>query len=79
MPGFIRSKDQIAAQGVDEIICITGMIPSCCMPLGGATSAHAAEITLLADGGCVRCGRAVRATHRRSDGSALADRARLSC
>jgi glutaredoxin/glutathione-dependent peroxiredoxin len=49
LPSFIRSKDALAAKGIDEIICIS-VNDAHVMRLWGETSgATAAGITLLAD------------------------------
>lgn len=49
MPGFLRTKDQFIAQGVDEIICV-GVNDAFVMKEWGAiTGAEAAGITMLAD------------------------------
>ncbi len=52
MPSFIRTKDQFAAKGVDEIICITGNDPFVLKAWGEATGADKAGITLLGDAEC---------------------------
>ncbi len=52
MPSFIRTKDQFAAKGVDEIICITGNDPFVLDAWGKATGADTAGITLLSDAEC---------------------------
>jgi cytochrome c peroxidase len=50
VPSFIRTKDQFAAKGVDEIICISVNDPFVMKAWGEATGATAAGLTLLADG-----------------------------
>lgn len=50
VPSFIRTKDQFAAKGVDEIICISVNDPFVMKAWGDATGATAAGLTLLADG-----------------------------
>lgn len=52
IPSFIRTRDQFAAKGVDEIICITGNDPFVLQAWGEATGATAAGITLLSDAEC---------------------------
>jgi cytochrome c peroxidase len=52
MPSFIRTKDQFAAKGVDEIICITGNDPFVLNAWSEATGADKAGITLLGDPEC---------------------------
>lgn len=52
LPSFIRTRDQFAAKGVDEIICITGNDPFVLNAWGGATGADKAGITLLSDAEC---------------------------
>lgn len=52
MPSFIRTKDQFAEKGVDEIICITGNDPFVLKAWGEATGATEAGITLLSDAEC---------------------------
>ncbi len=50
MPGFIAVKDQLAAKGIDEIVCISVNDAHVMRAWGEATGATAAGITLLADG-----------------------------
>ncbi|OED46432.1 peroxiredoxin [Leisingera sp. S232] len=52
VPSFIRTKDQFAAKGVDEIICISGNDPFVMAAWGEATGATAAGITMLGDAEC---------------------------
>lgn len=49
VPSFIRTKDQFAAKGVDEIICISVNDPFVMKAWGEATGANAAGITMLSD------------------------------
>jgi cytochrome c peroxidase len=49
VPSFIRTRDQFAARGVDEIICISVNDPFVMGAWGEATGANAAGITMLAD------------------------------
>ncbi|MYM55538.1 peroxiredoxin [Thalassovita mangrovi] len=49
MPSFIRTKDQFAAKGVDEIICVAVNDLFVVKEWDQATGAGAAGITLLAD------------------------------
>lgn len=49
VPSFIRTKDQFAAKGVDEIICISVNDPFVMKAWGQATGADVAGITMLAD------------------------------
>ena len=49
VPSFIRTKDQLAAKGVDEIICISVNDPFVMGAWGEATGATAAGITMLGD------------------------------
>lgn len=50
VPSFIRTKDDFAAKGVDEIICISVNDPHVMKAWGQATGATDAGLTLLADG-----------------------------
>ncbi|MGY6548669.1 MAG: redoxin family protein [Roseinatronobacter sp.] len=50
VPSFIRTKDQFAAKGVDEIICVSVNDPFVMKAWGEATGAIEAGLTLLADG-----------------------------
>ncbi|WP_083098970.1 peroxiredoxin [Pseudophaeobacter leonis] len=49
VPSFIRTKDQFAAKGVDEIICISANDPFVMHAWGESTGANAAGISMLAD------------------------------
>jgi len=49
VPSFIRTKDQFAAKGVDEIICVTVNDPFVCAAWGESTGATAAGIAVLGD------------------------------
>jgi cytochrome c peroxidase len=49
VPSFVRTKDQFAAKGVDEIICISVNDPFVMKAWGEATGATAAGITMLSD------------------------------
>ncbi|WP_113911119.1 peroxiredoxin [Roseovarius dicentrarchi] len=49
VPSFIRTADQFAAKGVDEIICISVNDPFVMGAWGEATGATAAGITMLGD------------------------------
>ena len=49
VPSFIRTKDQVAAKGVDEIICISVNDPFVMKAWGEATGANSAGITMLGD------------------------------
>lgn len=49
VPSFMRTKDQFAAKGVDEIICISVNDPFVMQAWGEATGATAAGITMLSD------------------------------
>jgi len=52
VPSFIRTCDQFAAKGVDEIICVAGNDPFVMQAWGEATGATAAGIAMLADAEC---------------------------
>lgn len=49
VPSFIRTADQFAAKGVDEIICISVNDPFVMKAWGDSTGAAQAGITMLAD------------------------------
>lgn len=49
VPSFIRTKDQFAAKGVDEIICISVNDPFVMKAWGESTGAADAGITMLGD------------------------------
>lgn len=49
IPSYIRTKDQFAAKGVDEIICIAVNDPFVMGAWGASTGATDAGITLLGD------------------------------
>lgn len=49
VPSFIRSKDGLAAKGVDEVICVSVNDPFVMKSWGEATGADAAGITMLGD------------------------------
>lgn len=49
VPSFIRTKDDFAAKGVDEIICVSVNDPFVMGAWGDSTGATAAGITMLGD------------------------------
>jgi len=49
VPSFIRTKDDFAAKGVDEIICLSVNDPFVMDAWGESTGAKAAGITMLGD------------------------------
>lgn len=49
VPSFMRTKDQFAAKGVDEIICVSVNDPFVMQAWGESTGATAAGITMLGD------------------------------
>jgi glutaredoxin/glutathione-dependent peroxiredoxin len=49
VPSFIRTKDEFAAKGVDEIICISVNDPFVMKAWGEATGATEAGISMLSD------------------------------
>ena len=49
LPSFIRTKDELAAKGVDEIICISVNDPHVMKFWGETSGATEAGITMLAD------------------------------
>lgn len=49
VPSFMRTKDQFAAKGVDEIVCVSVNDPFVMKAWGEATGATAAGLTMLAD------------------------------
>ena len=50
VPSFIRTKDALAAKGVDEVICVAVNDPFVMQAWGEATGASAAGIAMLSDG-----------------------------
>ncbi|NRB19420.1 MAG: peroxiredoxin [Rhodobacteraceae bacterium] len=52
VPSFIRTRDQLIAKGVDEIICISVNDPFVMAAWGKETGATEAGITMLADADC---------------------------
>ena len=49
VPSFMRTKDDFAAKGVDEIVCVSVNDPFVMKAWGEATGASAAGLTMLAD------------------------------
>lgn len=49
VPSFIRTRDQLADKGVEEIICISVNDPFVMHAWGESTGANAAGITMLSD------------------------------
>ncbi|MDR9393394.1 peroxiredoxin [Roseovarius sp. SYSU LYC5161] len=49
LPSFIRTKDDLAAKGVDEVICVAVNDPFVMGAWGDTTGATAAGITMLGD------------------------------
>ncbi|WP_300033455.1 peroxiredoxin [uncultured Roseobacter sp.] len=49
VPSFIRTRDQLEAKGVEEIICVSVNDPFVMKSWGEATGATAAGITMLGD------------------------------
>ena len=49
VPSFIRTKDDLAAKGVEEIICLSVNDPFVMKAWGEATGATDAGLTLLSD------------------------------
>ncbi|MFV0513019.1 MAG: peroxiredoxin [Jhaorihella sp.] len=52
VPSFIRTRDKLAAKGVDEIVCVAVNDPFVMKAWGETTGASAAGITMLSDPGC---------------------------
>lgn len=50
VPSFIRTKDKLAAKGVDEIICVSVNDPFVMKAWGDSTGGAASGITFLGDG-----------------------------
>lgn len=50
VPSFIRTKEDFAAKGVDEVVCVSVNDPFVMKAWGEATGATEAGLTLLADG-----------------------------
>ncbi|MFT4619147.1 MAG: peroxiredoxin [Sulfitobacter sp.] len=49
VPSFMRTKDEFAAKGVDEIICVSVNDPFVMKAWGESTGASAAGLSMLAD------------------------------
>ncbi|MGH1367911.1 MAG: peroxiredoxin [Maritimibacter sp.] len=52
VPSFIRVKDELAAKGVEEVICVSVNDPFVLAAWGEATGANAAGIVTLSDAEC---------------------------
>lgn len=49
VPSFIRTRDQFAAKGVDDVVCVSVNDPFVMKAWGEATGATPAGVTMLAD------------------------------